>query len=308
SSPAAFSHGAHTLDEEGCTDRTHAWTTSLGARSGCRPDASGKPQLTSLGQRPSRHRRDMGKIKRAKTPDGPREQSPVAKAAAVSALRETLRISEAANASERRESARRLSQQAHRFATSEDGLGIERVQIEADVRVRRVLNALRDKDDQLATAHRRIEDLENQLDLSREECAKLKERCLGLEDSLQAKKQELSHSEAVSTQRKMEGARIKGLLADCRFDLDLLGSKYERLLDERATIGLSRELVDAARRDMGGSFQDDGSAASSAKSFDVVSRLQAGVKASKAADADSQNEILVEEPPKFAANESDSDD
>ena len=71
--------------------------------------------------------------------------------------------------------------------------------------------------------------------------------------------------EAVSTQRKMEGARIKGLLADCRFDLDLLGSKYERLLDERATIGLSRELVDAARRDMGGSFQDDGSAASSAK-------------------------------------------
>ena len=190
----------------------------------------------------------MGKIKRAKTPDGPREQSPVAKAAAVSALRETLRISEAANASERRESARRLSQQAHRFATSEDGLGIERVQIEADVRVRRVLNALRDKDDQLATAHRRIEDLENQLDLSREECAKLKERCLGLEDSLQAKKQELSHSEAVSTQRKMEGARIKGLLADCRFDLDLLGSKYERLLDERATIGLSRELVDAARR------------------------------------------------------------
>ena len=185
----------------------------------------------------------MGKIKRAKTPDGPREQSPVAKAAAVSALRETLRISEAANASERRESARRLSQQAHRFATSEDGLGIERVQIEADVRVRRVLNALRDKDDQLATAHRRIEDLENQLDLSREECAKLKERCLGLEDSLQAKKQELSHSEAVSTQRKMEGARIKGLLADCRFDLDLLGSKYERLLDERATIGLSRATV-----------------------------------------------------------------
>ena len=250
----------------------------------------------------------MGKIRRAKTPDGPREQSPVAKAAAVSALRETLRISEAANASERRESARRLSQQAHRFATSEDGLGIERVQIEADVRVRRVLNALRDKDDQLATAHRRIEDLENQLDLSREECAKLKERCLGLEDSLQAKKQELSHSEAVSTQRKMEGARIKGLLADCRFDLDLLGSKYERLLDERATIGLSRELVDAARRDMGGSLQDDGSAASSAKSFDVVSRLQAGVKASKAADADSQNEILVEEPAKFAPNESDSDD
>ena len=270
------------------------------------PDARGKPQLTSLGsaQTPS----TMGKIKRAKTPDGPREQSPVAKAAAVSALRETLRISEAANASERRESARRLSQQAHRFATSEDGLGIERVQIEADVRVRRVLNALRDKDDQLATAHRRIEDLENQLDLSREECAKLKERCLGLEDSLQAKKQELSHSEAVSTQRKMEGARIKGLLADCRFDLDLLGSKYERLLDERATIGLSRELVDAARRDMGGSFQDDGSAASSAKSFDVVSRLQAGVKASKAADADSQNEILVEEPAKFAPNDSDSDD
>ena len=250
----------------------------------------------------------MGKVKRAKTPDGPREQSPVAKAAAVSALRETLRISEAANASERRESARRLSQQAHRFATSEDGLGIERVQIEADVRVRRVLNALRDKDDQLATAHRRIEDLENQLDLSREECAKLKERCLGLEDKLQEKKQELSHSEAVSTQRKMEGARIKGLLADCRFDLDLLGSKYERLLDERATIGLSRELVDAARRDIGGSFQDDGSAASSAKSFDVVSRLQAGVKASKAADADAQNEILVEEPAKFAPNESDSDD
>ena len=250
----------------------------------------------------------MGKIRRAKTPDGPREQSPVAKAAAVSALRETLRISEAANASERRESARRLSQQAHRFATSEDGLGIERVQIEADVRVRRVLNALRDKDDQLATAHRRIEDLENQLDLSREECAKLKERCLDLEASVQQKKQELSHSEAVSTQRKMEGARIKGLLADCRFDLDLLGSKYERLLDERATIGLSRELVDAARRDMGGSFQDDGSAASSAKSFDVVSRLQAGVKASKSADADSQNEILVEEPAKFAPNDSDSDD
>ena len=50
------------------------------------------------------------------------------------------------------------------------------------------------------------------------------------------------------------------------------------------------------------------SAASSAKSFDVVSRLQAGVKASKAADADSQNEILVEEPAKFAPNESDSDD
>ncbi len=66
--------------------------------------------------------------------------------------------------------------------------------------------------------------------------------------------------------------------------------------------------MDAARRDMGGSFQDDGSAASSAKSFDVVSRLQAGVKASKAADADSQNEILVEEPAKFAPNESDSDD
>ena len=60
---------------------------------------------------------------------------------------------EAANAGRNDgKSARRLSQQAHRFATSEDGLGIERVQIEADVRVRRVLNALRDKDDQLATA------------------------------------------------------------------------------------------------------------------------------------------------------------
>ena len=61
---------------------------------------------------------------------------------------------------------------------------------------------------------------------------------------------------------------------------------------------------------MGGSFQDDGSAASSAKSFDVVSRLQAGVKASKGRGRGLAlpNEILVEEPAKFAPNESDSDD
>ena len=235
----------------------------------------------------------MGKLKRAPAPDGPPERSPVAKAAAVSALRETLRLSEAANASERRESARRLSQQAHRFATTEDGLGIERVQIEADVRVRRVLNALRDKDDQLAAATLRIEDLEKQLRLSQEECAKLKKRNSGLEDLLQEKKEELGLSEARSTQRKLEGARTKGLLADSRFDLDLLGSKYERLLDERATVGLSRELVQMARKDMNNEAPDDGSQVTAA-SFDVVSRLSAGVKASKAAALDAENEVQLD--------------
>ena len=71
-------------------------------------------------------------------------------AGSVAALRETLRIAEAEHSSERREASRRLSQQAQRFATTDEGLRIERVQIAADVRVRRILNALRVKDESRA--------------------------------------------------------------------------------------------------------------------------------------------------------------
>ena len=146
-------------------------------------------------------------------------------ATAVAALRETLRISEAEHAAERREAARRLSQQAHRFATTAEGLGVERAQIDADVRVRRILNALREKDEELAEAHKRIEELTEQRRVAREECGRLRERCGEFEVALREEQEKRSRVEQISAERKAQGSRLKGQLADARFDLDVSQAK-----------------------------------------------------------------------------------
>ena len=170
-------------------------------------------------------------------------------AGSVAALRETLRIAEAEHSSERREASRRLSQQAQRFATTDEGLRIERVQIEADVRVRRILNALRVKDESLAEATRRVEELEGLLRLARDDAERSRTRAAELEQVAKDANEHAAHVEAVSRATKLECSRLKGSLADAEFDLDLSTKKYERLLESHAAKNLAHDLVELHLRE-----------------------------------------------------------
>ena len=126
----------------------------------------------------------------------------------------------------------------------DEGLRIERVQIEADVRVRRILNALRVKDESLAEASKRIEELEGLLQIARDDAERTRSRVAELEVSTKNAKEHAAHIESVSRATKLECSRLKGQLADTNFDLDLATSKYNLLLESHSAKNLAHDLVE----------------------------------------------------------------
>lgn len=161
----------------------------------------------------------------------------------VAALRETLRIAQAEHAAEQREAARRMSQQAQRYAMTAEGFESEKVQIEADIRVRRMLNALRVKEEALSAATRRNDELEELKAHAVEDAARLRARCAELEATVRESSDHATHMESISRATKTECSRLKGQLANANFDLDLATQKYERLLATHTTRDLANDLV-----------------------------------------------------------------
>ena len=117
------------------------------------------------------------------------------------------------------------------------------------MRVRRILNALRVKDESLAEATRRVEELEGLLRLARDDAERSRTRAAELEQVAKDANEHAAHVEAVSRATKLECSRLKGSLADAEFDLDLSTKKYERLLESHAAKKLAHDLVELHLRE-----------------------------------------------------------
>ena len=169
----------------------------------------------------------MGEESRRRSSEGRRQR---VQDANMAAEREVERIKELEQRAWAREA---RSQLARKAQLQHDKAAID-AQVEKDVAAQRILESLRAKDDDLEKTTRRLEAALAEQSGTAASLASAKNLIIDLEAKL-ASADQVRHKETTrANDLQAELSRVKGLLADAQFDLELTEKKYSRLLDSTA--------------------------------------------------------------------------